>query len=91
MTGGVLAALAKRVGIVLPVWLIKIAKGLGGAGGIGGLGALAGIMGGKGRRRGGFDFGGMSLGGRRGGFERGRGGSEGGLWGGAVRMLEEFL
>jgi hypothetical protein len=91
MTGGVLAALAKRVGIVLPVWLIKMAKGLGGAGGLGGLGALAGGMGGKDRRGGGFDLANMGLGGGRGMFDGGGRGSSGGMWNSAMRVLEEFL
>jgi len=92
VSGGLLAAILKRTGVVVPVWLGRLARGMGGMGGIGGMMGVARAMGvdfdGRGERgyrkkrsRSGddaFGFGGRNWGG-------------GGMWNGVMNVVEDFL
>jgi len=92
VSGGLLAAIIKRTGFVLPLWLGRLSRGVEGVTSIGGIMGVA--------RAFGVDFDGRGVRGSRrrsrrsgaGGFELGGlGWNGGGMWNGVMRVVEDFL
>jgi len=94
VSGGLLAAILKRTGIVLPVWLGRLARGMGGVGGVGGMMGVARAIGVEFDGRGETRYGKKSRKSRSRSDGFGIGGlnwSGAGVWNSVMNVVEDFL